>query len=368
MLEITVIGGRIGESIVIHTPGNQYGVIDCYASEPDDDEQNPTIQFLCARGVRQLRFVALSHPHMDHFRGLASLFRHYEGAIEAFWRFPIGSLDWNAYFAGILEEGKVSASLSERKHLKEKIEVFRSVLALAASEKRRGMRTLTTEDEKTLLEELSHRFTIFCVGPSSDIVKCYQDSMMSGVQCSRNNFVDTRHNTISSVLVLRYRSWYGILGGDTEKQSWDDILNRSSKTPHWLSRAKLVKVSHHGSPTGSFPVLWNRIRSSRCDAIVTNYTPAGLPVKEGLAPIWERGYHVYSTHLRLARRSCSLTELQREPHILLPGFRRVRESWGSVQVNVDREGTSEVSCHAPAGLLSGGADRNTTVSGPGRTR
>ena len=73
-LEIFIIGGRLGESIVIRTPGGRFGIVDAYAADWKKGSANPTLSRLKALGARELHFIALTHPHMDHFRGLPAVF------------------------------------------------------------------------------------------------------------------------------------------------------------------------------------------------------------------------------------------------------------------------------------------------------
>lgn len=80
---IWVLGGSLGESIVIKTPGGSFGVIDCYSRgvSREEDAENPTIQLLQAQGVQRLHFIGFTHPHQDHYRGLPGIFRRYAGRI-----------------------------------------------------------------------------------------------------------------------------------------------------------------------------------------------------------------------------------------------------------------------------------------------
>src|SRR4051794_5398511 len=56
-LEVHLLGGSMGESVVIKLPTNEWGVIDCYSCSLTDASLNPTVQFLRKRGVTSLLFV-----------------------------------------------------------------------------------------------------------------------------------------------------------------------------------------------------------------------------------------------------------------------------------------------------------------------
>src|SRR5262245_9777673 len=72
-LEIHIFGGKKGESIAVRLPGNHWGVVDNYTPKTDDPSSNPTLRFLEKQGVTKLRFVCLTHPHADHYRGMRHL-------------------------------------------------------------------------------------------------------------------------------------------------------------------------------------------------------------------------------------------------------------------------------------------------------
>jgi beta-lactamase superfamily II metal-dependent hydrolase len=98
-----------------------------------------------------------------------------------------------------------------------------------------------------------------------------------------------KHNLISSILLLKYGETRVILGGDAEKASWDEVLvdkirikeDKEDKEDGELFHAHLVKVSHHGSPTGLTPGLWKQLTArGTCYAVITPYRMQRLPKKE----------------------------------------------------------------------------------------
>lgn len=61
-------------------------VIDSNRSESDP---SPALTFLRQRGINRLNFLALTHPHTDHYDGLGTLAREFEGPIGRVFTFPI---------------------------------------------------------------------------------------------------------------------------------------------------------------------------------------------------------------------------------------------------------------------------------------
>lgn len=348
-LEVYIIGSRLGESIVIRTPGGQYGVIDSYATNPQDPATNPTITRLRELNATRLSFVALTHPHMDHFRGLLSVFREYPGAIDEFWKPPFGQADWSAIVSRFTEELETESSEERQGRKFERITLFRDIVDCGIAEKKRGMKSVTTQDTRQMFNEVQHGFSIVCLGPSTDVVERYHNILVKNVATKDSHTETAPHNLASSVLALKYGDWVGLLGGDTERHSWDDILDRCGR--EWVSGARFVKVAHHGSSNGSYDELWASIKSDACDAVVTCFASQGLPSSEGLRPIRERGFSVYSTTSILAG---ELSGAKPRTHpteiIFLPGL-RANPVGGEVRVTVDEVGQSTIDFFNEAGAV-----------------
>jgi len=278
------------------------------------------------------------------------VFKRYEGAIEEFWRPPFGQADWSVLFARFKEELMLEPSEERQDRIAERIKLFRSILELADTEKKRGMRSVTTLDMKEMLKEDEHDFSIMCLGPSTDVIDIYNKQLAKNVIVKESHVETAHHNLASSVLAVKYGEWIGLLGADTERYSWNDILGRCGR--EWVSQARFVKVSHHGSPTGSYEKLWGSIESEHCDTVVTSFFSQDLPSYEGLRPIQEKGYPIYSTNRTFALQSCKQAQHSYRPTemYLLPNL-RADPSVGEVRLAVDETGRTEVSHSDNAGLI-----------------
>ncbi len=346
-LDIYVIGARIGESIVIRTPAGAFGVIDSYASQPTNPTTNPILVRLSSLGAERLRFLALSHPHMDHFLGLPTIFTTYKGAIDEFWKPPFGHPNWGALFAEFIEEFNAEESEIERERITERIKVFRQILGLAKGEKPK-MKSVLTQDAKTLYEETAHELSIECLGPCTDIVDKYQEDLAKKVIVKGLHTSNAAHNLVSSVIAIRYKNWVGLFGGDTEKLSWNEIFDRCKGMG--LSKTRFVKVAHHGSPTGSFDRFWDHLKVKNGDAVVTCYAAQNLPNAEGLRPIYEKEFQLHSTNSSLAR---ELTKMRPTASARTPSLSSLRKvpAGGEVHIAVDDAGRVRVRYFGKAGRL-----------------
>lgn len=71
-MEVHVFGADQGESILIKFPNDEWGVVDCYAPSKDVSS-NQALSYLLGKQITQLHFVCLTHPHHDHYSGLAQI-------------------------------------------------------------------------------------------------------------------------------------------------------------------------------------------------------------------------------------------------------------------------------------------------------
>lgn len=100
MLTFYFLNVEHGDSIIIEyesPSGRVYGLID--SNNPTNLSHPPALTKLQELGAKQLSFVVLTHPHMDHYNGLPAIIEFYKGKIEHFYCFPIGK-----YIPGRIKE------------------------------------------------------------------------------------------------------------------------------------------------------------------------------------------------------------------------------------------------------------------------
>lgn len=349
-LEIFIIGGRLGESIVIRTPRGRFGVVDAYASDWNKGDANPALSRLKELGARKLHFVALTHPHMDHFRGLPAIFAAYPGQVEYFWRPPWGTFD---LFKAFLNEFHAQTTHERKTFVGRSIQILRQLFNAAdvdAKAKRLKTKTLQNDSDAPydgiMLHEAEHDFSIMCLGPSTGISSPYLEKLTAKtippMIHKENPMWGGPHNEISSVLAIRYGAWIGVLGGDTEQASWKDIIQRRVSL---LNAARFFKVPHHGSDTGSFPELWDSVQSEKCEAVITCFAAQRIPNESGLKYLRDRRFSLHSTTSALAN------HLYRDISKPVPLEFKISNQPGEVRVAVNANGIMTVEHFGPAGPL-----------------
>ncbi|MEO7714647.1 MAG: hypothetical protein ABIY70_00475 [Capsulimonas sp.] len=85
-LYIEVIGGgEIGETIIVGLPDGSFGLIDCFTPSLSNPDENKILARLRELHVSELEFIALTHPHADHFRGMSHILEKMPP--KQFWQF-----------------------------------------------------------------------------------------------------------------------------------------------------------------------------------------------------------------------------------------------------------------------------------------
>jgi hypothetical protein len=94
---------------------------------------------------------------------------------------------------------------------------------------------------------------------------------------------NVNHNMISGGLLIEYGKARIVLGGDIDREAWEETLRRF---PSQRLCSGLVKASHHGSVTGYCNNLWQELSPGQTAiAVITPYSSQGLPSAEGAAHI-----------------------------------------------------------------------------------
>ncbi len=286
-LEMHVFAAGQGESIVLKLPGRGWGVVDCYASKLSDPAENPVLCFLSDRGVGELEFLCLTHPHDDHFRGMSHLLQRLR--VHSFWRPSAMSpqrLQW------ILQLALVDAKRSGHDKAHEDADELERIFTLVKKQHREHGRPLIPK-VATVGTQLypipvdpEARFQIWAITPSGRQTETYEEGLR---RCFDDNgrikdrLPHARHNEISLALLVVFGETRIILGGDVEQNNWLDALEEFGR-PRLSSIC--VKVSHHGSTNGYCQGLWEAFSAHQMPvAVVTPFQRHQLPRREALEHI-----------------------------------------------------------------------------------
>jgi beta-lactamase superfamily II metal-dependent hydrolase len=316
-LKLWLFNAGNADCIVLKTPGNNWGVIDCglrssapppkkqRVADPAAMNQNQirnsreTVQtvrdFLVRSGVKQLAFAILTHPERDHAQGLRELLQGFGPQV----------------FCG------VGASLTATR--------VRSLNQYIAEQVRQGTTRIVEPDYGAVIwEETQHSFKLIALGPSlKDLVRFARDAqskldlpqtdftqlppqptpqeiarfldLKSLIEQFDANFTWQRgslpYNRISVATLTVWETKRVLLGADLPDKAWQSLATQapfnnqlarkeevqtlgkeetkeSAKVPDY--RAQVYKVSHHGSGDGLPPDLMPVFLAKNGTALVSS--------------------------------------------------------------------------------------------------
>ncbi|MHC4400467.1 MAG: ComEC/Rec2 family competence protein [Planctomycetota bacterium] len=299
-------------------------------------DANPTLRFLVEEvHARSLAFVALTHPHEDHARGLSHLLHYFENAIGEIWIFQ-GYQDvyLDRYFKALF---KSKQKLPCEKLFAEQPGFFYLELMHIRDHVHRqcdhnnpdrsrfryfqGYESFRLKGESVQLHFL---------GPSDQLAVEYQASIidnLSGVVGEDARVLErdwrpsqVNHNRISPCLLVEYGKTRLVFGGDMEDRAWQVLLEEQEDAT--VERPSLachfVKVSHHGSANGYCEGLYDAFGADGPPIVaLTPFTRHRnpLPHSDGIAHLQSHAREVFATNVRRAAES-SGSEPRREPNHL----------------------------------------------------
>ncbi|SIN72259.1 Metallo-beta-lactamase superfamily protein [Singulisphaera sp. GP187] len=294
-LEVHILGGGQGESIVIRMPDGRWGVVDCFTTSPDSGDYNSTALFLRAHEVPQLHFVCLTHPHQDHFMGMAELLEEFRP--REFWRF--GSLS-HEHINNLIHYYEAKAIVKGQSEFSRTADELLALFGKSLEGVQSNTMNVEYATGRASLYppaiEGPKQYHIESLSPTGNQAELYQAAIIGCVTPEGKlgkKLTRTHHNNISVVLKLTYGKTVVFLGGDLEKKGWEELLGRYAD--HML-KATAVKVSHHGSPNGYCDQLWERFCwKDKPVAVVTPSNHHQLPKESAVTHIKQHASAVYST-------------------------------------------------------------------------
>lgn len=278
-LSIVVFGPGHGESIVVVLPDGTAGVVDG-CREPT--VRDPVSEFLAAlanesrpRGKPfRLRFVCMTHPHEDHYRGLGLLLEAYRGKVDHVWRTPdVGDRYFKAWQKLLEVTRKDGNMLPDPDDLKG-LERIMAEMRLAHREHQ--AKFLHLGQNKQLFEETirGRLFRVSGCGPADGdletALKTLVETLREFVEDKKPPSFDP--NAASGALLVRWGKAGVLLGGDLLRgggkyKGWEEVWE-AIEAP-----VQVVKAAHHASHGAHHEALWNRLRPAL--TIVTPYKKAG---------------------------------------------------------------------------------------------
>lgn len=284
-VHIAVFGPGYGESIIFYVPEVGWGIIDCCKYKIKEKWCNPPLDFLKENQIKKLAFVILTHPHEDHFSGLAEVMD-----------FFMGSIDTVAYYSGSgLREYINYLAASEALGDPKGLQKFGNVMKKFKEAEKKGSRRCLINDTTYLIDKKIHGSSIKVKGlsPSPASIDAYQNIFYEALPKREGELLDPSldkyQNLVSSAFLFCINDLTFILGGDVENgktpnTGWKGICSNFSSE----LASKVIKVPHHGSKNAFSQETWEHFSNKgKPISIITPYNKSCLPKKEILEKISE---------------------------------------------------------------------------------
>lgn len=236
-LDVTFVNVGQGDAIFIEFPNGKKALIDGGNSGVLIDN------FLRSKGVTRLDFVALTHPHSDHYRGLKKVFSNYQ--VDNYYDTKAENVD-----------AKGDNNLRE----------------LAAAEP--GCKTHYPKPGDILNWDPKVTVKVFNA--------CWQP-----VQMHEND----ETNNCSLVIRLYYNGNGVLLTGDANFETENEMLS------HFKSglQSNILKVAHHGSGTSTSDAFLARVRPDYAFISVGANNKYGHPHRDALSRLVNAGAQIFLT-------------------------------------------------------------------------
>jgi len=267
-----------GDTILIKIPDDdgcpQWGLIDCNLTKKSGAYYRVR-QHIKDHDIRKLKFVCLSHPHQDHFRGMKKLLtdcfyekRKKELYVDEFWNC---GADYQLLFALARRMdgtrfGKITS--------KDIYSLYNFLYHHTLDDRKPNSHRL--KQEGVLCVTDMGQFYFVCIAPCTDRVDRFNlmelDTILTTKDFDDLKFQKEDKNDLSVILLLLHKelSISVAFGGDASTVTWNEALPtwRELGKKLWAKRLlfDVIKVSHHGSVT------------SRCGSLYRDFSDKGKTV------------------------------------------------------------------------------------------
>jgi hypothetical protein len=286
-VEITVMGPGFGESILVHVGNGRWIIVDSCIDSSDPTEKQPAAaRYLRAIGVdlqKQVELVVATHWHDDHIRGLGALFDACKNA-----DFCCANSLLTEEFLTFVEQMGTGTAATDGAKLRDFRQVIRRLVV-------RGKQPVWALPGRTLRAwrkgELAHEFPcqIRSLSPSDKEFSIFLTELgktMPNAGRPLRAATARSPNLASTVIHIDFEVTGALLGADMElhndpQRGWTSVVEQAEVVR--ASKAKVLKVPHHGSINGHHEEMWTKLLISKPAGVLTPFSrlPANrrLPTK-----------------------------------------------------------------------------------------
>ncbi len=294
MLRFHILNVGQGDSIVIEYFGKNKSAFAVVDSNRVGDEEPRALTKLRSLGADALSFICLTHPHMDHYRGLSSILSAFEGKIDQFFWFPAGDYI-GKNVKKLTRQYKEIADSQDNPEIHKALYEFVSIMMQTHKDKAISVMPELSGPYSLVAAKDFDDVEIYSLMPFRKMKGAYLDRIR---QSDPSIFESDAENEISVAILLCYKGVKVILGGDASAKNWRTRADWERTRNLKRVNSEAVKLPHHGSKRDCtsdtldvvFRQTGNRYAFISADGI-------RHPDVEVLTALEERGIRPYCTNL-----------------------------------------------------------------------
>jgi beta-lactamase superfamily II metal-dependent hydrolase len=238
VLAIHILNVGHGDSIILEFQGNEgkkaFAVIDsnCRNGIPIPR----ALSKLQELGADSLSFVALTHPHADHYMGMKAILEKYSGKISTFYSFPIDKT--KGYIKKLAERCLEVMNLTDSDSINIKSYELIQILKLAS---KIDWQPHCGPSNQIPIDGFDDAELFVLLPPARAKGKFFQDILSGKLELENINL-----NNVSLAFLLKYKGVSVVLGGDGTYSNWIYEKKQLERIGKKLN-SSAVKIPHHGS-------------------------------------------------------------------------------------------------------------------------
>jgi beta-lactamase superfamily II metal-dependent hydrolase len=290
--EVSVFGPGVGESVVIHTTGGRWVIIDACQDRSGDIAPLVYLRQLGLDPAECVDWVIATHAHDDHVSGLAQVVTECANA-----EVVLPAASDAVEFLAISEIDKKLSFYQTR------WTVYREYERVFAEVKKPG-RSVHYASAGTVLpfgvgNQPEPILKLSFLAPSGHAVglskRAFGHLLKVASEAPGGRVSSRDPNTFSIALLVTIGDFSVLLGGDvrcgTRQWGWRHIV------AHYpVDRPAIVhKVPHHGSMNAYEAQIWDQWLDESCVNVIAPYRPSRLPRDEAVAHMTTHGMPIWAT-------------------------------------------------------------------------
>ena len=254
-MKITFKNVGQGDSIIFEFKTNRkptIGIIDCKTFA----NQNPTINHLKKLKSKEILFLVLSHPHIDHYSGLLELLEFIENENYKVKKF-IHSASVHPKYLKWAELNDNDKQLLNR--------ILHKVLSLEKSQIIESIEYAV----KNFTISINSKTKLTCISPSDSEIRNFTKSVdlfknKNELRCSK------AANLLSTVFKISRNNHFALFTSDAQKETFTRLNSSSNQTEYFKSKLIISQIPHHGAKINHYKTFWKNLNYvNQCPAVVS---------------------------------------------------------------------------------------------------